>query len=85
MCVCVSPLTVGAAIDFNAQTNPSFLTPVQRDEPQEACHDSLLQLMANCALRVGVPREGLRTHTHTNNEIKYIKATSLQSNKQLRD
>lgn len=94
-CVCVfgpSLLTVGAAIDFYAQADPSFLAPVQRDEPQEARHDSLLQLMANSALRVGVPREGLwaRTHrrtdtTHAHNEIKYIKATSLQSNKQLWD
>lgn len=86
-----SLLTVGAAIDFYAQTNPSFLAPVQRDEPQEARHDSLLQLMANSALRVGVPREGLWTHTqkdghtHAHNEIKYIKAKSLQSNKQLWD
>jgi len=57
--VCVSALTVGAAIHFYAQTNPSLLAPVQRDEPQEARHDALLQLVANGALRVGVPGEGL--------------------------
>lgn len=72
MCVCgLSLLTVGAAIDFYAQANPSFLAPVQRDEPQEARHDSLLQLVANCALRVGVPREGLWTQTHMDTHIQW--------------
>lgn len=66
----MSPLTVGTSVDFYAQTNPSFLAPLQRDKPQEASHNSLLQLMANHALRIGVPREGLQTqkcaraHTH---------------------
>lgn len=55
--VCV--LTVGAAVDFYAEPDPSFLAPVQRDEPEEARHDSLLQLVADRALGVGVAREGL--------------------------
>lgn len=78
-CVCV--LTVRAAIDFYAQPDPSFLAPVQRDEPEEARHDSLLQLVADGALGVGVAGEGLRApkrktkHMWTNvhNEIKHIK------------
>ncbi|TNN63836.1 hypothetical protein EYF80_025954 [Liparis tanakae] len=56
---------VGAAIHFYAQTDPSLLAPVQRDEPQEARHDALLQLVANGALRVGVPGEGLRDQKTT--------------------
>lgn len=70
MCVCVhlSPLTVGASIDFYTQTNPSLLAPVQRDKPQEASHNSLLQLMANHALRIWVPREGLQTQSCTQRE-----------------
>lgn len=56
---CVLSLTVGASIDFYAQTDATFLAPLQRDEPQETDHDALLQLMAHDALRVGVPGEGL--------------------------
>lgn len=55
----VSPLTVGASVDFYAQTDATFLTPLQWNEPQEADHDPLLQLVAHDTLRVGVPREGL--------------------------
>lgn len=58
--VCVR-LTVGAAVDFDAQSDPSLLTPVQRDEPQETRHDPLLQLVADGALRVGVAGKGLRS------------------------
>lgn len=58
-CVCVSPLTVGAPVDFYAQTNATLLAPLQRDEPQEPNHDALLQLVAHDGLRVGVPGEGL--------------------------
>lgn len=53
--LCVFPLTVGASIDFYAQTDATLLAPLQWDEPQEANHGPLLQLVAHGALRVGVP------------------------------
>lgn len=62
--LCVFPLTVGASVDFYAQTDATLLAPLQWDEPQEANHGPLLQLMAHGTLRVGVPWEGLSTHTH---------------------
>lgn len=87
LCVCVSSLTVGASVDFYAQTDATLLAPLQRDEPQEANHGPLLQLVAYNALRVGVPREGLSrytyTHTHIRDETAYV--TDVQSNKLLWD
>lgn len=53
--LCVFPLTVGASVDFYAQTDATLLAPLQWDEPQEANHSPLLQLVAHGALRVGVP------------------------------
>lgn len=70
-------LTVGAAVDFNAQSNSALLTPVQWDEPQEAGNDSLLQLVPNCTLGVGVPRESLwivaNKHTYTSVKLNTSK------------
>lgn len=79
VCVFVSPLTVGAAVDFYAQANPTLLAPVQRDEPQEARHDSLLQLVANRALWVGVPGEGLWTHRHTHMHTMKLNTSKPQA------
>lgn len=62
--VVVSPLTVGASVDFDAQTDAALFAPLQRDEPQEADHDAVLQLVAHRALGIGVPGESLWTSTH---------------------
>lgn len=83
-CVCVSPLTVGASVDFYAQTDATFLTPLQWDEPQETDHYPLLQLVAHDTLRVGVPGEGLWTCARTDETI-YVSDTDVQWNKTLRD
>ena len=68
VCMCVCVLTVGAAVDLYTKAYPPLLTPVQRNNSQEPSHNALLQLVAHCTFRVGVPGKCLwrsRIHTHT--------------------
>lgn len=67
-------LTVGAAVDVDAQSDTALAAPLERDEAQETRHDGMLQLVPHHALGVGVAQERLqRRHAALLSVLQYFK------------